>query len=252
MPFVLLLLLVGTMPIGQVFYEKTKEGLEGPRGEAFEKRPEPPPPFLKFDKAEKIVLPEPFAVDMTLFEALLERRSRRSYSRDSLDLRELSNLLFAGQGITVRRKKFVLRASPSAGALYPIELFIAVKRIKGLSPGLYHYSPEDHSIEYLRKDGKLWDRLYRASLWQRWVYDAAAVIIVAGVVDRTRAKYSERGWRYVFMEAGHTSQNLYLMATALGLGTVAVGAFADDEVSEILKVPGTYPLYLQPVGKISR
>jgi len=252
MPFVLLLLLVVTTPIGQIFYEKTKESLEGPRGEAFENRPEPPPPFLKFEKAEKIDLPDPFDVEMTLCEALLERRSRRSYSRDSLDLRELSNLLFAGQCVTKRRKKFLLSASPSAGALYPIELFIAVKRVRGLKPGLYHYSPSDHSIEYLRKDGKLWDRLYRASLWQRWVYDAAAVIIVSAVVDRTRAKYGERGWRYVLMEAGHTSQNLYLMATALGLGTVAVGAFADDEVSEILNVPGAYPLYLQPVGKLSR
>ncbi len=246
----LILWFLCSQPVGVVFYEKTKESLKGPVGEAFTDRPNPPAPFLEYPKAPKIELPNPKPTSMTLFEALMQRRSKRSYTSDSLTLEELSALLFAAQGVTKRRGKLLFRTAPSAGALYPIELFIAVKRVKGLKPGLYHYSVRDHVLEFIREDGKIIDKLYRSALWQRAVKDAAAVMIISAIVNRTRSKYGERGWRYVYMEAGHVSQNIYLMATALQLGTVAIGAFADDEVNSLLGLNGRdeITLYLQPVG----
>jgi SagB-type dehydrogenase family enzyme len=181
-------------------------------------------------------------------EAIQRRRSIRSYTDEPLTLQDISQLLWAAQGITDPARKF--RAAPSAGALYPLEVYLVVGRggVKGLEEGLYHYDPYEHGLRYILT-GDLRPDLAEAALGQIWVREAPIVIVITAVYERTTAKYGERGLRYVHMEAGHIGQNLYLQAVARGLGMVVVGAFYDETVQEVLQLPKDHkPLYLIPVG----
>lgn len=183
-------------------------------------------------------------------EAISRRRSIREYSKQPLTLRELSQLLWAAQGIT--EHKWKLRAAPSAGATYPIEVYVVVGEddVVGLSPGVYQYIPDGHELRLLFL-GDVRDQLSSASLGQAWVAQAPVDLVITAVYERTTMRYGDRGVRYVHMEAGHVAENIYLEATALNLGTVAVGAFEDEEVQKALGLPGDHkPLYVMPVGHI--
>lgn len=198
--------------------------------------------------ADKMIdLPEPkHEGPVSLEQTLLNRRSERSYSDASLSLKEISQLLWAAQGITGGRK---FRTAPSAGALYPLEVFVAAGEVKGLDPGIYRYHPEDHSLEPEVSGDRRQD-LWAAALRQSAVREAPAVFVFTAVFERTTRKYSSRGRQYVFMEAGHAAQNLCLQAQALDLGAVAIGAFDDAGVEEVLGLnKDTSPLYLLPAGK---
>ncbi|MFA4641382.1 SagB/ThcOx family dehydrogenase [Pyrococcus kukulkanii] len=196
---------------------------------------------------EVIKLPEPrLTGEMSVEEAIAKRRSIRRYRNESLTLQELSQLLWAAQGITEPNRKF--RAAPSAGATYPFEVYVVVGKVKDLEPGIYHYDPFSHSIKLVKR-GDFRRALQKAALNQAWVGSAAIDIVLVAYYERTTKYYGERGRMYVHMEAGHIGQNIYLQATALNLGTVAVGAFYEDQVAEILGVDGV-PLYIFPVGKI--
>ncbi len=195
-----------------------------------------------------IALPEPSLIgEMSVEEAIYRRRSVRVYLREPLTLKELGQLLWAAQGITLPEKGF--RAAPSAGATYPLVLYVSVRGggVRGLAPGIYLYEPMGHRL-YLVKTGDFSEELARAALDQSWVRDAPVCIVITANFERTTSVYGERGVRYVYMEAGHVGQNIYLQATALGLGTVAVGAFYDEEVRRILGCPED-PLYIFPVGR---
>ncbi|MDD8019572.1 MAG: SagB/ThcOx family dehydrogenase [Acidobacteriota bacterium] len=174
--------------------------------------------------------------------AINERMSIRSYKDTPLTLKEVSQLLWASQGIVASGR----RASPSAGATYPLEIFIAAGKVEGLKPGLYRYRNKEHSLELI-KEGDLRKSLSNAALGQEMIFKAPATIVVAAVFGRTRARYGARAERYVHMEAGHVGENIMLQATALGLGTVPVGAFNDGEVKRLLGITED-PLYLFPVG----
>lgn len=175
-----------------------------------------------------------------LNEALGRRRSRRDFADKDLELKTVSQLLWAAQGVTEPSSGF--RTAPSAGALYPLEVFVLEKE------NLYRYLPASNSIETVSR-GVDTDRLADAAAGQTFVAEAPVVIIIGAVFERTRAKYGERADRYVHMEAGHAAQNLLLEAVSLGLGAVPVGAFYDKEVSKILGLPADVgPLYLIPVG----
>lgn len=191
----------------------------------------------------EIKLPEPkYRGNVSVEEAILKRRSVREFG-GKIKLEELSQLLWAAQGITGEEWGYKLRSVPSAGALYPMEIYVAMKE------GVYRYLPEKHSIEQTRR-GDAREELYRASLHQDFIKDAPAVIIIAAVFERTKSKYGERGIRYVYAEAGHVSQNIYLQCESLGLSTVAVGAFYDEAVQKALKLPRNHkPVYLMPVGR---
>jgi SagB-type dehydrogenase family enzyme len=196
-----------------------------------------------------IELPGPSLSGLTVEQAIQARRSIRRYSDRPLSLEQLSQLAFAAQGITDRSGSRPLRAAPSAGALYPIELYIAVHRVADVPPGLYHYRPESHVLETVRP-GDLQADLTTGCLGQSFVGKANAVFIMTAVFDRTTRRYGSRGERYVHMEAGHISQNLYLQAVSLGLGSVAVGAFRDEDLDRLLDL-GSSPetcLYLHAVG----
>ncbi|MGB9857319.1 MAG: SagB/ThcOx family dehydrogenase [Dictyoglomaceae bacterium] len=198
---------------------------------------------------EKIVkLPEPrYKSNVSIEEALLKRRSIRNYKNEPLTLFEISQILWSAQGIT--DKKMGFRTTPSAGALYPLEIYVVAGKVKDLEAGVYKYRPETHDIILVLKGDKR-KELYNASLRQEWVRDAPLIIVISAIFERTTVKYGERGIRYVYMEAGHCAQNIYLQCVSLNLGTVSVGAFHDEEVKKILNLERKeFPLYLMPVGR---
>jgi SagB-type dehydrogenase family enzyme len=192
-------------------------------------------------------LPEPqYDSDVSIEESLRQRRSVRNYTGEPLTLKELGQLLWAAQGIT---DPVGFRTAPSAGGLYPLEVYAVVGNVAGLNPGVYHYVPDGHQV-IKTVDGDIRDKLCDAALGQEWVREAAVVFVFAAVYERTTGKYGDRGIRYVHMEAGHAAENLCLQATALGLGPVTVGAFHDDQVSRTLNLPeAEKPLYVIPVGR---
>ncbi|MFH0847642.1 MAG: SagB/ThcOx family dehydrogenase [Chloroflexota bacterium] len=192
-------------------------------------------------------LPEPrYDSDFSLEKAIVERRSVRDYADQSLKLEEVSQLLWAAQGIT---SESGLRSAPSAGALYPLELYAVVGKVTGLDAGVYRYEPEGHQLAKVLS-GDLRAALARAALGQDSVGDGTVSFVFTAVYGRTTGKYGERGERYVHMEAGHAAENLLLEAVALGLGAVPIGAFYDDEVAKLLNLGAEeVPLYIIPVGR---
>jgi SagB-type dehydrogenase family enzyme len=199
-------------------------------------------------KSETIKLPEQAQDSNTsIEEALLKRRSVRSYKDSPLTLEEISQLLWAAQGITDRRG---LRAAPSAGALYPLEIYIIAGNVNDLPDGIYNYKPLKHELVRIVKGDKR-NELCNAALGQSSIRTAAAVIVFSAVYERTTIKYGDRGVKYVHIETGHAAQNVFLQAVSLGLGTVVIGAFDDDDLTEVLKMPeGEQPLYIMPVGRM--
>ena len=192
-------------------------------------------------------LPEPrLKSAVSLEEALFKRRSIREYSDLPFTLEEVSQLLWAAQGVT---SEWGGRTAPSAGALYPLELYLVVGNVDNLPPGVYKYRPKRHELVQVKaKDVR--DELCSAALGQAWIKEGAIDIVIAAVYERTTRKYGDRGVRYVHMEAGHAAQNIYLQAAALDLGMVTVGAFHDDRVKEITgMLEDEIPLYVIPVGR---
>lgn len=196
---------------------------------------------------ETIELPQPqIRGSVSLEEALQARRSVRRYSAEPLELKEIAQLAWSAQGIT-RKNRF--RTAPSAGALYPLELYLLAGKVKGLGPGLYHYLPKQHALEKIASSD-IRTELAGAAYNQKALNRAAAVFVITAVMKRTEWKYRGRAERYVYIEAGHAGQNLLLQATSLGLGSVIIGAFFDDTVRDLLGLPDTYqPISLLPVGR---
>lgn len=205
-------------------------------------------PFITFAQDKVLKLPQPrFSSNVSVEEAILKRRSVREYKDESLTIQEISQILWSAQGITDKRMGF--RTAPSAGALYPLEVYIVVGKVKDLAPGVYKYRPQNHDIVLVSSGDKRID-LYRVSLMQDCIKNAPIVVVISAVFERTTRKYGERGIRYVYMEAGHSAQNIYLQCESLGLGTVVVGAFDDEGVKRVLNLErGESPLYLIPIGK---
>ncbi|WP_457601254.1 SagB/ThcOx family dehydrogenase [Hydrogenivirga sp.] len=193
-------------------------------------------------------LPTPsYRGTLSLEEALLRRRSVREYLPEPLSLEEVSQLLWAAQGIT---DPYGFRTAPSAGALYPLEVYIHATKVRGLETGIYRYDPHRNYLMDV-KMGNFAPEIYSAALSQEQVLLAPLIVLFFAVFERTTRKYGRRGIRYVFNEVGHAGQNLYLQATALGLGTVVIGAFYDDEIKRIVGARrDEEPLYIMPVGRV--
>lgn len=199
---------------------------------------------------ESIPLPEITISGKQFLQQLLQqRRSVRHFQDVSISLSDIGQLLWAAQGIT-NPKGF--RTAPSAGALYPLELYVVAGQVKNLSSGIYHYDPNNHRL--IKVDsGDRRKKLAQAAYRQASVSDAATVVVFAAVYERATFKYGERGVRYAHIETGHAAQNLSLQAESLGLDTVVIGAFNDDEVKAVLQLPDdVQPLILMPVGKKTR
>jgi SagB-type dehydrogenase family enzyme len=196
---------------------------------------------------KEIALPEPatessFSIEKTLHQ----RRSVRSFTNQAIQIADVSQLMWAAQGITESSRDF--RTSPSAGATFPMEIYVVATNVGELEQGLYHYQIGKHTLEQ-KISGDLRGPLLESALMQEWLGQAAAIIIVCADYSRTTGRYGERGIRYVHIEAGHVGQNLALQAVALGLGTTMVGAFYDEQLQEVLNLPTNLdPLYIIPVG----
>lgn len=195
---------------------------------------------------QHISLPKPATDGDVSFESTIrERRSVRQFSKRPLSLADVSQLLWAAQGMTARDGG---RAAPSAGALYPLEIYLVAGDVESLPAGLYHYRPRGHQLRHVA-DGDSRNLLSTAALDQSWVRRTPAVLVIAGVYERSAKKYGQRAHRYTHIEVGHAAQNVYLQAVALKLGTVIVGAFDDVEVQQVLRLPTDHlPLALMPVG----
>lgn len=198
------------------------------------------------DEAPPVRLPPPGGRQPEpLQQALLRRRSGRSYAPGAVPLSAASQLLWAAQGITTVDGR---RTAPSAGALYPLELHLVAARVTGLAAGVYRYVAKAHELSLVLAEA-VTPALARAAWSQQPVADAALVVVIAAVEERTARKYGSRASRYVAFEAGAASQNLALRATAQGLATVVIGAFDDDAVARVLRLPGgERPVALMPIG----
>jgi SagB-type dehydrogenase family enzyme len=194
-----------------------------------------------------VQLPSPHYDGKVSVEAALKsRRSIREFSNKPLTLPEVSQILWAAQGVTDSEGR---RTAPSAGGLYPLETYLAAGNVEGLSNGIYHYQAKINSLVRI-STGDPRPKLWKAALEQTPVKEGAIILIFSGVVERSSEKYGSRAERYVMMEAGHAAQNVYLQAESLKLGAVVVGAFEDDQINKIVSMKGNeQPLYLMPVGR---
>lgn len=210
-----------------------------------------PPPYKDYPDAPVIPLEPPVGTEgPTLWQTLAQRRSQRRFGGQAVTLAETSRLLWAAQGATARAGHLLLRTAPSAGALYPIETYLIVHRVEGLEPGVYHYDVRRHALEQLQR-GDLRQQTARAALDQRSARDADLVLAWTAVFGRSRWKYGERAYRYVYLDAGHIAQNAALAAVALGLGSCQVAALYDEEVNALLGADGEQEsvVYMTVVGR---
>lgn len=198
------------------------------------------------DQSIAVSLPDPvFDSKVSVEQALKQRRSVRNFSGKPLTLQDVSQLLWAAQGVTSSRG---FRTAPSAGALYPLEVYLAAGNIEDLPEGLYHYRPDAHDMTR-KQTGDPRQAVWQAAMKQSVVRDAPAVFIITGVFSRTMEKYGKRGLQYVLIEAGHAAQNVCLQAVAMDLGSVSIGAFSDETLRKVLNAgDDIYPIYVLPVG----
>lgn len=198
------------------------------------------------DLPMKVKLPEPEAAYRSHIEELIaKRRSVRRYKDRELSESVISRLLWAAQGISSNDG---LRTAPSAGALYPLEIHVVTGEDRKLEPGVYRYIPEGHTL--VREiDGDMREKLSKAALLQPMIRNAPVSFVISAVYPRITGKYGSRGIRYAHMEAGHAAQNVCILGVELGIGTCTVGAFEDEEVRKVLKLPANEdPLYILPLG----
>ncbi len=199
---------------------------------------------------ESVQLPPPrHKGEMSVEEAIFRRRSIRRYKDEPLTLEEVSQLLWSAGGKTIDGITGATRAYPSAGGIYPLEIYLLAGNVKDLAPGIYRYNWREHTIKMVKK-GDLRQELTRAALGQRMVADAPVSIVWTADFPASTRRYGKRGEvRYVPMDVGGAGQNVHLQAEALGLGTVIIGAFHDEAVKKILGAKDEVPLYIMPVGR---
>lgn len=209
-----------------------------------------PATYKTYPSAKTIPLTSEFTDQPLPFVDVIKRRqSTRSFTNKPLSLAELSFLLWASTGVQRREHGYEFRTAPSAGALYPIETYIVANDVEGLEKALYHYSIAAHVLEEVQV-GDFAKEIAHSALDQELLAKAPVALIWTAVFERAKWKYSQRAYRYVYLDAGHIAQNLALAATSIGLGSCQIGAFFDDEVNQILGVDGMAEsvIYLSAVG----
>jgi SagB-type dehydrogenase family enzyme len=239
------------MGAGDRFQQETKYTPENLRGHSLDWSHRPLP-FKNHESPIAIIsLPEPeITGGPNLWTVLNTRRSRRAYdAKRPLKLESLSVLLWAVQGVTAIYGDTFFRTAPSAGGLYPVEVYLNVRLIDGLEPGIYHFRPQNFDLEFLKK-GDYSRELAEAALGQDMVMNAQVTFIWSAMVERSKWKYRQRAYRYIYLDAGHIAQNLYLAGEASGLGVCAIGAFFDEQVNSLIGVDGISEtvIYMTTVG----
>ena len=210
-----------------------------------------PDTYKRYPTAPRLPLSAPqIAGGATIWEVLQRRHSLRRYGREPLEEDVLSQLLWAAQGITHGGQSFAFRTAPSAGALYPVETYVVLHSVDGIEPGVYHYAVETHELEQLRTGDFRMD-VARAALDQEIAYWANVVFVWTAVFERSKWKYRQRAYRYVYLDAGHIAQNVALGAVALGLGSCQIAALYDGEANTLLGIDGDSEsvIYMTAVGK---
>ncbi len=210
-----------------------------------------PETFKYYPRAPHVELPPPHTTGgADLWTVLAARRSVRGYQDARLTLTELSQLLWAAQGITREVQGYGLRTAPSAGGLYPVETYLVVHSVEGLGPGVYHYGVEMHELEELRS-GDCRVAAAKAALDQAIAAEANVVFVWTAVFQRSKWKYHQRAYRYIYLDAGHIAENVALAAVALGLGSCQIAALYDDEANALLGVDGKEEstIYMTAVGR---
>jgi SagB-type dehydrogenase family enzyme len=242
---------VKTMPegIGDKFQKNTKYSRERHLGGCLDWANKPET-YKKYPSAKVIPLSRELPTkSLPIADLLKKRRSMRSFSPKPLSFADLSFLLWASTGVQRREQGYDFRTVPSAGALYPVETYLVANNVENLDQALYHYSIEAHALEVL-KVGDFAENFAHAALEQKMFLKAPVVLIWTAVFERSKWKYAQRAYRYVYLDAGHIAQSLALSATSIGLGSCQVGAFFDDEINQILGIDGTEEsvIYLGVVG----
>jgi SagB-type dehydrogenase family enzyme len=210
-----------------------------------------PETYKQYPSAPKVRLSRPqLTGGAPVWDVVRQRRSVRTFQDTPLKEAELSQLLWAAQGITRAIRDFGLRTAPSAGALYPVETYLVIHSVEGIEPGVYHYSVETHELDQL-KVGDFRAAVARAALDQKIAYRANVVFVWTAVFERSKWKYKQRAYRYVYLDAGHIAQNVALGAVALGLGSCQIAAIYDDEANALLGVDGIdeSAIYMTVVGR---
>lgn len=206
--------------------------------------------YKTYPTTEQVELPVQFPEpSLDLIEILKKRGSLRNYSSKPLQLDQLAFLLWASTGIRQIQGTREFRVAPSAGALYPIETYLLINKVEGLAEGIYHYNIAAHTLEQIVL-GNFAENLGHAALEQKMCIDAPVVFIWTAIFERSRWKYKQRAYRYIYLDAGHIAQNLALSATSIGLGSCQIGAIFDDEINKLLGIDGIEEsaIYLSVVG----
>jgi SagB-type dehydrogenase family enzyme len=241
---------VTELNVGDTFQQQTKYRRGELRGGRLDWASKPAT-YKRYPTAPRVALSDPLTEDgAPIWELLQKRRSERRFQDSPLRESELSQLLWATQGITQRGRGVDFRTVPSAGALYPVETYLVIHDVEGVESGVYHYDVQHHQLEQLKR-GDFRAEVARAALDQRMAARANVVFIWTAVFERSKWKYKQRAYRYVYLDAGHTAQNLALAAVALGLGSCQIAALYDDEANDLLGVDGVEEstLYMTVVGR---
>ena len=234
---------------GDEFQRQTKYRPDamGEEGMRWNVRPEP---YKTYPDNLKVVLPS-FDPNrpMTLDRVLSERKSIREYKAAPISLGQLGYLLWASTGVQRAEYGYEFRAAPSAGALYPIETYIVANEVRDLEPGVYHYGIRNHELEQIRT-GDYRQGIAAAALGQGMCASASAVFVWTAIFARSKWKYGQRAYRYIYLDAGHIAANFALAAVSLRLGTCQIGALFDDEVNKLLNIDGVEEsvVYMSVVG----
>jgi SagB-type dehydrogenase family enzyme len=236
--------------LGQVYHQWSRPTYAGLLTKVFHARPQPPM-FKDYPSAPALALPPPPPpAGPPVEEVILRRRSVRDYGVRPMTLDQLSGLLAYSAGITDNRDpEWPFRAIPSSGGLFPLEVYPVLFNVEGAAPGVYHYDVRRHRLEQVRA-GDFRQQVYQAAVSQEMLLRAALALVVTAIYERVAWKYVDRSYRYIMLEAGHLGQNVYLTATALGLGPSSIGAFFDDEVNQLIGVNGRNEaaVYLLSIG----
>ncbi len=235
--------------IGDEFQRNTKHSRERLLGSHLDWANKPET-YKEYPSARNVQLPRKIPSNtLSLIEAIRKRKSVRSFLPKPLAVGDLSFLLWAATGIQRTEQGYEFRTAPSAGALYPIETYVIANNVEGLEKAVYHYNIPMHSLEEL-KTGYFGEKVSNAALGQKICVSAPVLLIWTAVFNRSKWKYDQRAYRYVYLDAGHIAQNLALSATSIGLGSCQIGAFFDDEINQIVEVDGKNEsaVYLTSLG----
>lgn len=200
---------------------------------------------------EKIKLPKPdFNEKISFWKVIRNRHSSRKFKDKPLNLMEMSLVLYGMSGLTRIFPQYAFRTNPSAGGLYPIETYPVVNNVDSLKQGIYHYNIPEHALELI-KEGDFRRDVVEGCLGQKMAYDSAINFIWTAMIERSKWKYLQRCYRYIYMDCGHIGQNFYLIAEALGLGACTIGAIYDDELNKLLDIDGINEttIYVGVIGK---